>query len=317
MWHYYLFILFLLIGGKCAQEDDPDTVINKFFGSIIVSSPGFFSQHCLGTEEHEGDMQVFCQTVQMICTKRDELENATICLEINMLLEHLQGNDNAMAYVAICGRQDVPSVYCSHLVEESVYQQTRGRPLYMRMVADYAARAASRPAFRELLYDLYDDFNYDGVAGVYLWRDLCLRIPGRWTRKSHFYHDFCKKWQMTCGDAFYCGVADHATLMKRAMRHFFSMCRPHATGPEREYCAKFLIPSFESLEVYVDALSPETFAVFAQECQLQQLHKNYSPLCRRDHTKLINCYKAMEKECSANGTSLECKMLRGAYYGNP
>ncbi|CAJ0573938.1 unnamed protein product, partial [Mesorhabditis spiculigera] len=279
-----------------------------------------------------------------------------------------------MAYVAICCRQDVPSVYCSHLVEESVYQQTRGRPLYMRMVADYAARAASRPAFRELLYDLYDDFNYDGVAGVYLWQDLCMRIPGRWTRKNHFYHDFCKKWAATCREAFFCGVADEETLMKRTLRYFFTMCRPHATGPEREYCANFLIPSFDSLfvaeqddlmrnmdinglrflEAYVDVLPPAIFAIFAEGCHLQQTKANlYTSLCRalkqtrnqdykycddlpatsprqgkcrsmtypdcdsRNHTKLINCYKTMAKECSVNEASPECGMLKGAYYGNP
>ncbi|CAJ0584092.1 unnamed protein product, partial [Mesorhabditis spiculigera] len=241
----------------------------------------------------------------MQCKQREELSKATLCREINDLLAHLFGNDNPAAYAAICGAQDHSSVYCSHFVEESVYNETRGRPFYMKMVGEYAARDVLQPAFRELLYDLYDDFNYGDISAVFLWPKLCMTIVGKWnpvveaTRIPKF--EYClvaknwlslQKWTGRCERrAHYCGQKDPKLLTEISFGFFFHMCKPHPTAIERAYCLKEMLPSYISLfldggmdmfytvgsaalnfvEEYVDGLPAEIFRPLFDSCRIDQL----------------------------------------------
>ncbi|CAJ0564198.1 unnamed protein product, partial [Mesorhabditis spiculigera] len=329
------------------RATDPNDVLNDLFKKD-VSIPGLFLQNCLGTEEEE-DMQEFCQRAQNVCSDRLELSKATLCREINDLLAHLRGNDNPAAYAAICGAQDYPSIYCSHLIEESVYNETRGRPFYMKMVGEYATREILQPAFRELLYDLYDDFNYGDISAVFLWPKLCMTIVGTWNRGNAFLHDFC---------------------MEISFGFFFHMCKPHPTASERAYCLKEMLPSYISLfldgglgmfytvgraalnfvEEYVDGLPAEIFQPLFDSCRIDQLlefdNRTY-PLCRalhhsrnphrqsckdgdsctgvafpecysRDATDLTKCTAEWRKYCGkgSGANEVRCNVLRAAYFSN-
>ncbi|CAJ0584051.1 unnamed protein product, partial [Mesorhabditis spiculigera] len=212
----------------------------------------------------------------MQCKQREELSKATLCREINDLLAHLFGNDNPAAYAAICGAQDHSSVYCSHFVEESVY-------------------------------NLYDDFNYGDISAVFLWPKLCMTIVGKWNRSNAFLHDFCMKWTGRCERrAHYCGQKDPKLLTAISFGFFFRMCKPHPTASERAYCLKEMLPSYISLfldggidmfytvgsaalnfvEEYVDGLPAEIFQPLFDSCRIDQLmqfdNRTY-PLCRALH----------------------------------